>query len=133
MAEKHPVQPLVWDGPVVRFKQNAIVRFLVDWCAGQNDSAGYPKFSTPNGAAPNLNVLSLMGFSKDDWTQLAQLIGYSVSGAGDLSYFDRRVLAAADREVDKMVRAKKRKKVIQVRCERSRRLDDCSHVYMRSL
>lgn len=69
-------------------------------CAGQNGAAGYIKPATPGHMAPDLNTLALMDFSRDDWTQLAQLIGYSVSGAGDLSYFDRKVIAAADAIVD---------------------------------
>ena len=91
MVDKHPVQPLVWDGPVIRFKQNAIVTFIVDWCAGRI-----------GGPAPDLNIIATMDFTKDDLTQFAQLIGYSVSGAGDLSYFDRRVLAQANRKAAAM-------------------------------
>jgi hypothetical protein len=73
------MQQIVWakDG-VVRFRQNAIVRFLLD--AGPH----------------NMNTLACMNFSKDDEEQFAQLIGYSVSGFGDLSYASRKTVAAAD-------------------------------------
>lgn len=27
---KHPMQPVVWRGKVIRFKENAIVRYLLD-------------------------------------------------------------------------------------------------------
>ena len=65
----HPPQPLTRakDG-VVRFKANAIVRFLLD--AGPFD----------------MNQLALMPFSDEDRSQFAQLIGYSLGGFGDLSY-----------------------------------------------
>lgn len=65
----HPPQPLIRakDG-VVRFKENAIVRFLLD--AGPFD----------------MNQLALMPFSDEDRAQFAQLIGYSLGGFGDLSY-----------------------------------------------
>ena len=66
---KHPVQPLKKDNDgVLRFKKNNIVRFLLD--AGPFD----------------LNKLALMPFSDEDREQFAQLIGYSLSGFGDLDY-----------------------------------------------
>lgn len=66
---KHPLQPLVKDEQgTVRFKRNKIVRFLLD--AGPYD----------------LNKLACMDWSQEDWEQLAQLIGYSLSGFGELSY-----------------------------------------------
>lgn len=65
----HPVQPLFKDEHgTLRFKQNAIVRFLLD--AGPFD----------------LDMLAKMPFSAEDWEQLAQLIGYSLSGFGELPY-----------------------------------------------
>lgn len=69
MKVKHPVQPLVKDEyGVVRFKRNAIVRFLLD--AGPFD----------------MNKLAIIEFSNEDREQFAQLIGYSLSGWSDLSY-----------------------------------------------
>lgn len=66
---KHPIQPTETDEHgTVRFKGNAIVRFLLD--------------SGPF----NLNDIAVKGFSQEDQEQFAQLIGYSVSGFGDLSY-----------------------------------------------
>jgi len=65
----HPLQPLVKDKQgVVRFKENAIVRFLLE--AGSID----------------LNQIGLMPFSDEDRVQFAQLIGYSLSGFGELPY-----------------------------------------------
>ena len=70
MARKHPMQKLYRDQTgVIRFRENAIVRYLLD----------------THGLA-NMNTLALIPFTKADREQFAQLIGYSVSGFGDLSY-----------------------------------------------
>lgn len=96
---RHPVQPVQFERGVIRFKRNAIVAHLLDWASSRGMS---------------LNDLAIMTFSKDDWTQFAQLIGYSVSGSGDLSYFSRKVLreatAAADALVLRRARDKKARK-----------------------
>jgi len=66
---KHPVQPLIKeeDG-TLRFKENKIVKFL-------RETSKY-----------NLNDLHSMPFDIEDWKQFNQLIGYSLSGYGELSY-----------------------------------------------
>lgn len=64
----HPDQPLVMAGDVVRFRKNPIVEFLLD--AGPFD----------------MNALARMPWEPEDRQQLAQLVGYSVSGYGSLSY-----------------------------------------------
>lgn len=61
---KHPMQKIV-DG---RFVKNAIVEYLLD-----------------NGGI-DLNQLAVLPFDDEDREQFAQLIGYSVSGYGSLSY-----------------------------------------------
>lgn len=69
MENTHPIQPLIMDEQgVLRFKKNAIVRFLLD--AGPFD----------------MNKIALMPFSVEDREQFAQLIGYSLSGFSELSY-----------------------------------------------
>ena len=69
MDNEQPMQPIVHDDDGERrFRENAIVRFLLD--AGPFD----------------LNQIALMPFSPEDRRQLAQLIGYSVSGYEELSY-----------------------------------------------
>lgn len=75
---RHPVQPLI-TGPdgVTRFKRNAIVRFLLD--AGPFD----------------MNQLALMNYSDEDREQFAQLIGYSLSGFGELRYVSDKTYEAA--------------------------------------
>jgi hypothetical protein len=79
---EHPMQPVerAPDG-VIRFKGNAVVRFLVDWARDRGMS---------------LNELAAMDFPAADFEQLAQLIGYSVSGFGDLSYASPEAVAKAD-------------------------------------
>lgn len=64
---KHPIQPLEMLGETLRFKANGIVRALCDH--GQATGLG-------------LNELAASGkYSKEDWSQFAQLIGYSHGGA----------------------------------------------------
>jgi hypothetical protein len=66
-----PIQPLVKDQHGVdRFQGNTIVRYLLD-----------------NGGL-DLNDLARIPFSNEDRQQFAQLIGYSLSGYGELSYVD---------------------------------------------
>lgn len=80
---KHPIQPLVTDERrVVRFKANAIVKHLLEYAKAQGCG---------------LNELACLPFTDEDREQLAQLIGYSHSGAGDLSYVKDETLAAAAR------------------------------------
>lgn len=82
------MQKLVWDDEVIRFRKNAIVEKLLE-------------------AGPfNMNTLAVMGFSRDDLEQFAMLIGYSVSGFGDLSYARKKTVAKADRRAEKMWKAK---------------------------
>jgi len=69
---KLPMQPLVVDSRgALRFKENTIVRKLLD-------------FGTAHGYG--LNQMALEDFSAEDRMQFAQLIGYSLSGYGTLSY-----------------------------------------------
>lgn len=74
-----PIQPLIEDEHgVIRFKPNAIVQHLLD-----------------NGGI-DMNQIAALNFSREDREQFAQLIGYSWSGACDLSYMTDEVLAAAE-------------------------------------
>lgn len=77
-GHRHPMQPVIVakDG-VHRFKENAIVRHLLD--AGPFD----------------MNTIAMMDFTREDREQFAQLIGYSVSGACDLGYMGEEVCGAA--------------------------------------
>lgn len=78
---KNPIQPLYWaeDG-LIRFKQNKIIRDLLD-------------FATEKGFG--LNEIACGEYTADDHAQLAQLIGYSLYGFGELSYVDNHTFEAA--------------------------------------
>lgn len=68
-TNNHPQQPTyIDDQGVLRFKENEICRYLIDH--GNID----------------LNDLARLHFKREDRQQFAQLIGYSVSGYGGLSY-----------------------------------------------
>ncbi|MGO9682203.1 MAG: hypothetical protein ACLPTZ_06345 [Beijerinckiaceae bacterium] len=86
---KHPIQPVVLvgesDGKIARFQQNKIVRWLCD------------------SGRLNLNEIAIMPFDDDDRMQIAMLLGYSVSGFGDLSYADPVIVSEADQEVEKLL------------------------------
>lgn len=78
-----PMQPLERDKHgVVRFRENKIVNYML--ACGETGE----KF--------DLNKIAVLPFDVDDRMQLAMLIGYSVSGFGDLSYADGSVVAQAD-------------------------------------
>ncbi len=55
---------------VIRFRENMIVSYL------------------QNNGSTDMNALAAMDFSNEDRAQFAQLIGFSVSGWGELSYVD---------------------------------------------
>lgn len=82
---KLPTQPIELgkDG-IIRFRPNEIVRFLLD--AGDID----------------LNKLAIINFDDEDREQFAQLIGYSVSGYGELSYVSKQSVSKADKIAAKL-------------------------------
>ncbi|UJD96780.1 hypothetical protein FS593_05045 [Lelliottia amnigena] len=85
-----PMQPMVIDSHgTLRFKENPLVRKLLDVATG----AGY-----------GLNAMAIEEHSAEDRMQLAQLIGYSLSGYGDLSYVSNesynRAAAAPQQEAE---------------------------------
>lgn len=90
--QKHPMQPIGWDetGKTVRFKANKIVRMLLD--EGPFD----------------LNEITCIiardenKFNEDDYTQLMQLIGYSVSGYGELKTSPKELVEKADTVADSL-------------------------------
>ena len=83
MSLRNPIQPMVMVDGILRFKKNVIVDALLE----HGKRVGI-----------DLNRLHVM-FPKDehtdDWRQFAQLIGYSLSGFGDLSYVDNETFYAA--------------------------------------
>jgi hypothetical protein len=81
---EHPIQPLVMtESGVVRFKENAIVSYLL-----------------ANGGI-TMNDLAVEDFTREDREQFAQLIGYSHSGSGDLPYMSDAVWYAAQSEYER--------------------------------
>lgn len=79
MEQKHPIQPLALDiNGTMRFKGNVIVQYLLE--EGPFD----------------MNQLAVMSFDKADREQFAQLIGYSFSGFGELSYVSDDTYNAAE-------------------------------------
>jgi hypothetical protein len=76
---KQPIQPIREEDGVVRFRPNAIVCYLLD--------AG----------GVSMNDLARMEFSDEDREQFAQLIGYSLSGFGELHYVSDETFATAKR------------------------------------
>lgn len=75
-----PMQDIEWDGAgVIRFRSNALVRHLLD-----------------EGGLTLNDLAILPNISGADWEQLAQLIGYSVSGWGGLSYVSTEACQKAD-------------------------------------
>ena len=86
-AAPHPMQPIYIDGRgTVRFKANKIIEYL------------------QNQGVIDLNAIALMNFPAEDRMQLAQLIGYSVSGFGDLSYARPKTIDEADIQARKLLR-----------------------------
>lgn len=87
---KHPMQPIGWDetGKIIRFKANKIVRMLLDT------------------NSLNLNDIAVMNagghFNEGDYDQLMQLIGYSVSGYGELHSSPEETIREADRIADEL-------------------------------
>lgn len=87
---KHPTQPVEYDeNGVIRFKKNAIVRWMLD-------QGGL-------GRKFDMNEISIQEFSIEDRVQFAQLIGYSVSGFGDLSYVSKKVCRKCDKLAQKLI------------------------------
>ena len=74
---KQPLQPLYMAGTVIRFHPNAVVQHLLDH------------------GGLSLNDLAEVDLPREDMEQFAQLIGYSLSGFGDLSYVSDDTYEAA--------------------------------------
>lgn len=98
---KHPMQPLERDERgTVRFKGNAIVRYILDH-AGRLVHPGSPAVDPGTGrpyhqGTLDLNKLAMLDFPQEDREQFAQLMGYSVGGYHELSYVsDESALAAS--------------------------------------
>lgn len=82
-TRKHPMQNVELDkGGLPRFVDNAIVRYLLDK------------------GGVDMNEIAGLDFDQEDRQQFAQLIGYSVSGFGELSYVDDETYEEAVTKAD---------------------------------
>lgn len=110
MIPTHPIQPLVPDAnDVIRFKANKIVTHLLKCCENRTHA--------------DMNSIAAGDFSKEDRIQFAQLIGYSWSGAGDLSYMPADVIDAAWKSHETGVTAEvARLEIVEARLESLREL-----------
>lgn len=85
-----PLQPLVWDGEgVVRFQANRVVKRLLDEASARGIDMNFLRRQE--------------GPTNEDWEHFAQLIGYSVSGWGNLSYVSDKTWSRADKAKDKLL------------------------------
>ncbi len=85
-----PMQPIALDGSGrPRFVSNLIVEFLLVWASERGMS---------------LNELARKDFPREHREQFAQLIGYSVSGFGELHYISIKSIEAADRIAEQLVK-----------------------------
>lgn len=89
------MQPLRFDRQrVLRFRCNAIVSHLLD-------------FASSRGCG--LNELAVIPFSMEDRRQLAQLIGYSLSGYSELPYVSDSAWTDAESARIQLMKGRKRK------------------------
>ena len=80
---KHPMQPIHRDSAgVVRFVENRIVRHVL--------------------AESHLTLDDLfsLGYDPEDYEQVIQLVGFSVSGFGDMPHVNPNSVAIADKIAD---------------------------------
>ncbi len=78
----YPIQPLYEDDcGVFRFKENAIVKFL-------KETSSF-----------DLDMLHKMPFSVEDWEQFMMLLGYSLTGFGELSFVREETYERAEKKV----------------------------------
>ena len=89
-AGAFPMQPIhVAEDGCIRFKKNRIVDDMLE----HSRKHGF-----------GLNEMAMRDYTDDERMQLAQLIGYSVSGYGNLSYASEESVAKAD-DVAEAIRA----------------------------
>ena len=87
MRRPQPMQEIYLDDAgTARFRENKIVSYLLNIC-GQKGIA-------------DMNMLAVIPFNAEDREQFAQLIGYSVSGYGELSYVSSDSCSEADMKAE---------------------------------
>lgn len=97
---EQPMQPIAFDkGGVIRFRENKLVNFLLD--------------EAREGRKCDLNRLALItqerAFPHDDVEQFWQMLGYSVSAYGGLSFVRKKTRAKADAIAEELIAARRSK------------------------
>lgn len=85
-GSKQPMQPIEYVGEVIRFRSNAIIDRLF------------------REGIIDLNQIALWQVPLADKEQFWQMLGYSVSGFGDLSFVRAKTIRKADRIAGKLYR-----------------------------
>ncbi len=93
LVTKHPMQPIVVDGEVTRFRSNRVVAFLMETARHRG-----------TGLSELAGIADAMQVPPEDWEQFIQLLGYSVSGYCDLSTVSEESKDAAWKAAEKLVR-----------------------------
>jgi len=127
-AAERELQKVVWveekEGDLIRFRENVLVSKLLPhwrteipvepWMEEQFTRLQHPetgnsivRYLVENGPH-GLNHLATQGFCQKDSEQFAMLIGYSISGAGELSYFSDAMYSRAAAEYDKRIAERKK-------------------------
>ncbi len=92
----HPMQPIyLASDSVIRFRHNPLVTCIQRFAASKGFGLDELKKHLPSA-------------TDDDWQQLAQLLGYSVSGFGDLSYANPDTVQKADAIAVELIREGKK-------------------------
>ncbi len=87
-GSSQPMQPIEYVGDVIRFRSNAIIDRL---CRER---------------IIDLNRIAIWDVPAADKEQFWQLLGYSVSGFGDLSFVRKKTVRKADKKAGALYRAK---------------------------
>jgi hypothetical protein len=99
MKVTHAMQPIYLDPRgVIRFKANAIIRKF--FCRDDEQMS----------RMISLNDIHVEDFPIEDVEQFWQLLGYSVSGYGDLSFVRKKTVALADRKAEALMKRGRSKK-----------------------
>lgn len=89
-AASSPLEPIVMPLQPIRLDERGVQRFVPNKIVEKLLET----------SSLDLNDIAAMGFTQQEQEQFAQLIGYSVSGWGDLSYVSDETYAAAEKTME---------------------------------